>query len=74
VAGVAVIEITHQGQGDDAGLVGRFNRARFRTILVQRTVRPMLVIITEVVCAPPPQVLLVELDPVVETFATDGTP
>ena len=72
MAGVPVMETTHQGQGDDAALVGWFNRTRFRRILVQRPVRAMLVIITEVVREPPPQVLLVEHDRVVQTFAADG--
>src|ERR1022692_1934114 len=66
------MKATHQGQGDDVTLAGRFNRARFRRILVQRPVRAMLVIITEVIREPPPQVLLVEHDHVVQTFAAEG--
>ena len=72
MAGVTVMETTQQGQGDDVTLVGCFNRARFRRILIQRPVRAMLVIITEVVGEPAPQVLLVEHDHVVQTFAAEG--
>src|ERR1035438_2675017 len=72
LASVAVMESTHQGQGDDVTLVGRFNRTRFRRILVQRPMGARLMIISEIVGEPPPQVLLVEHDHVVQTFAADG--
>jgi hypothetical protein len=72
LAGVAVMKATHRGQGDDVTLVGWFNRTRFRRILVERPVGAMLMIINKVVHEPPSQVLLVEHDHVVQTFAADG--
>jgi len=53
-------------------LVGRFHRPRFQAIFVQRPVRAKAMIIAEVVREPPPQVVLVEHDHVVQTFAADG--
>jgi len=72
LAGVAMMEPTDQGQGDDVAVVGCFNCARFRSILVQRPVRAVLMIIAEIIRESPPQVVLVEHDHVVQTFATDG--
>ena len=52
LASVAVMESTHQGQGDNVPLLGRFNRTRFGRILVQRAMGAMLMIISEIVGEP----------------------
>jgi len=67
-----MMEPTHHGQRDDVALVGWFNGARFRTILVQGSVRTMPMIIMEVVREPLAQVVLVENDHVIQTFPADG--
>src|ERR1022692_1234115 len=66
------MESTDHGQGDDLAPLGRFNRPRLGSILVQRPVRAVLMMIDKVVREPPSQVLLVEHDHVVQTFAADG--
>src|ERR1039457_3216572 len=72
LAGAAVRETTDHGQGDNVALLGWFNRTRLRTILVQRRVSEMVMIIAEVVREPPSQVVLVEHDHMVQTFAANG--
>src|ERR1039457_7257071 len=72
LAGAAVRETTDHGQGDNVALLGWFNRTRLRTILVQRPVGAMVMIIAEVVREPPSQVVLVEHDHMVQTFAANG--
>jgi hypothetical protein len=49
LACVAVMESTEQGQGDDVASVGWFNGARCRSILVERPVGTVLMIIAEVI-------------------------
>ena len=73
MASVAMMESTHHWQGDDVALVGGFHGTRFRTILVEGSVRTVLMIIAEVVRKPLAQVVLVQYDHVVQTFAADGT-
>ena len=67
------MESTEQGQGDDVASVGWFNGARFRSILVERPVGTVLMIISEVIREPLTQVVLVEHDYVIQTFPADGT-
>ena len=66
-------ESTEQGQGDDVASVGWFNGVRFRSILVERPVGPVLMMIAEVIREPLTQVVLVEHDHVVQTFPAEGT-
>jgi len=73
LASVAMMEATQQGQGDDVALFGWFHGPRFRSVLVQRSVRAVLMIIAKVVREPLLQVVLVEHDNMVEAFAADGT-
>jgi hypothetical protein len=49
LAGVLVMKAIDQGQRDDVALVGRFDRTRFRTILFQRSVRAMPMMISHIV-------------------------
>jgi hypothetical protein len=72
LAGVAMMESTEHGQGDYVALFGCFNCARFRSILVQRPVGAVLVMIAQVIRESPPQVLVVEHDHMVQTFAAEG--
>jgi len=44
-----MMEATQQGQGDDVALFGWFHGPRFRSVLVQRSVRAVLMIIAKVV-------------------------
>jgi len=67
------MESTEQGQGDDVALVGWFNGARCRSILVDRPVGTVLMIIAEVIREPLTQMVLVEHDHVVQAFPADGT-
>ena len=67
-----MMEATQQGQGDDVALFGWFHGTRFRSVLVQRSVRAVLMIIVEVVRESAPQMGLVEHDHVMQTFPADG--
>ena len=72
LAGIAVMKAADQGQFDDVALIGRLDGTRFRTILFQRPVRAMSMIIGQVVRESSMQMVLIEHDHVVQTFPTDG--
>ena len=55
-----MMQAANQGQFEDIALVGRFDRARLRTIRRQRTVRSMAMIIIDILSEPTSQVSLVE--------------
>jgi len=66
------MESANQGQFDDCALAGRFHRMCFRTILIQRPVRTMTMIITQVVRENAAQMFLVQKDDVVQAFPAEG--
>jgi hypothetical protein len=68
-----MVQTSQQRQRDDVALFGWFHGPRFRSVLVQRSVRAVLMIIAKVVREPLSQVVLVEHDHLVEAFAADGS-
>lgn len=66
-----MVESVNQGQFDDFALVGRFNGTRFRAILVQGSVRPVVVIISHILGKDAVQVRLVKNDHLIQAFTTN---
>ena len=63
-----MVETAYQGQFNDFALFGRFNRTRFRAILVQRSVRPRFMIKGLVLGQDVVQLLLVKDDHLIQAF------
>ena len=66
-----MVETAYQGQFNDFALFGRFNRTRFRAILVQRSVRPRFMIKGLVLGQDVVQLLLVKDDHLIQAFTTN---
>src|SRR6266511_4073844 len=66
-----MMESTHQRQRDDVASIWCFDRACLRTVGIQGSVSTVTVIIVDVVGQDLTQVLLVQNNHVVQTFAAD---
>ncbi len=68
---IAMMESTHQRQRDDVASIWWFDRACLRTVGIQGSVSAVTVIIVDVVGHDLTQVLLIQNNHVVQTFAAD---
>ena len=66
-----MVQTTHLWEGDDGACRGWLYGARLWTILVEREMRPTLVMILKIGRQHTAQVTLIEDDDVIEAFATD---
>ena len=69
---VTVMQSAQPRQGDEVALVWRFDGSGERTILFQRPVRTITMIIAQVVRENAAQVFFVENDDVIQAFPADG--
>ncbi len=71
-ADVAVVQTTDEGQGDDAAVRRRLDRARLGRILLEGEVSARPVVVAEVGSETTTKVFLVQDDDVVEKLAAEG--
>jgi hypothetical protein len=68
---VAMMQTAHFREGDDGACRGWLYGARFRAILVEREMSPAPMMILKICRQHRAQVMLIEDDDVIETFAAD---